>query len=190
MGLIDDLDSMELDDSVKEKIRQAHQSEIEEKDGEVQRLRREQDRDEVEKEVKDLGNMGFGEAPGLLKFVRQVFLSDDKEAGTVLLTDADLSLSGDDAVGARQREEISTADTLRRFIELMPKKEEDGKLKVALSDQGIAAEGDDPPPSGDDPTPEEAKEQSRKRAETALGRTVPQRSRKRYRNDGVEAVTA
>lgn len=180
MGLIDDLDSMELADDVKEKIRRAHETEIEEKDGEVKQLRREQDRDEVEKEVKDLGNMGFAEAPGLLKFVRQVFLSDDKEAGTVLLSDADLSLSGDDAVGARQREEISTADTLRRFIELMPKKDEDGKLRVALSDQGIAAEGDDPPPSGDEPSTEEKSEASRKRTEKALGRSIPQRSRKRY----------
>lgn len=177
MGLLDTLDSLNLSDEEKEKLRQEFAEE-------VTPLRTANRRSEVDQDVQKLIDMGFDSAPGALKFYRRVQLSDDGEPGTVLLSDADMNLSGDDATGATGREGMSSAQILKRFVEMLPKNEE-GKLALALSDQGIAGSTGKPPAKGDqiDGSGDEA--DHRAGAEKALGRTITRDRSKRYRRGGV-----
>lgn len=179
MGVIDVIDELDLADEVKDRLRQEHEQEAEEHRG----TRRELNRNNVEQEIKDLTQMGFEEAPGLLKYVRRVFLSDDEEPGLVLLSDNELHLSGDDATGAKQREEVTAAGVLREFIKLMPKNEE-GKLAVKLSDQALEDEEGRKPNNDDEQGAADA-EGARTRLSQVTGRPVGQVQRKRYRRNGV-----
>lgn len=134
MGLIDELESMDLADDVKDRIRREHEAELNGNTVELSQLRAQARRNDVEQEVEGLKAL-FGEQPGLLKYVRRVLLSDDEAPGLVLLSDADMQLSGDVATGATQKDEVTVAGAIRQFIELLPKKD-DGTL--ALSDQVLA----------------------------------------------------
>lgn len=177
MGLYEEIDRLDLSDELKEKLRQEHQQEIGNKDDELLQLRRRNRKGEVESEIKDLDTLFHSEAPGLLKFVRRVYLSDDQQPGSVLLSDADLELSGDEATGARSDEEISVAGAIREFIKLMPRTQE-GKLK--LSDQAHVTD-DHGRPEDEAEEKETARTERRKRVETTLGRPV---ERKRGRIKG------
>jgi hypothetical protein len=179
VGLLEELDRMDLADDVKERIRQEHQQEIQAEQSKRVIAEAQKRRGDVNAEIKELADIGFSESPGLLKFVRRVFLSDDGEPGIVLLSDADLELSGDEATDATGKEEMSTAETLRKFISLMPKKEVEGKLKVQLSDQALGAEaGEKPDDKSDDDASREEREKS---AKGWSGQEVGTRTRKRYR---------
>lgn len=174
MGFLDTLDGLELSDEVKEQLRQEHSSEIEPRDSELAEAKREARRTSVEQEIEGLGNIGLSD-PGIAKFVRRVFLSDDEDVGIVLLSDADLQLSGDEAVGARDKQEMSAAGVLREFISLLPKNQE-GKLdlgSMALSDDA----GD--PPEEDDDDPDKSREERKKSTENWMGHPVT-RTRSRY----------
>lgn len=140
MGLIDEIDKLELSDDVKARLRAEHEQE-------VAPLRASNRRQEVESEIQALGALGLSDSPGLMKFVRRIFLSDDAEPGLVMLSDNELSLSGDVATGANGREEISVADAVRKVFELMPKNAE-GKLN--LSDQGLVTENHGRPDDGEE----------------------------------------
>lgn len=148
MGLIDILDSLNLSDEEKAKIRQEHEQEVVNLSNENATLKARDRRESVEQEVQDLASLGLEEAPGLLKFYRRALLSDDEEPGAVLLSDNELNLSGDTATGAGGREEISVAGALRKFVELLPRNQE-GKLN--LSDQALVNNAGDPTPIGDNP---------------------------------------
>jgi len=174
VGLLDTLDTLDLSDEVKEQIRREHESEISGSQSTISTLRAQTKKAKVHQEVEDLKQL-FGDEPGLLKYVRRVFLSDDEEAGLVLLTDSDMELSDDDKTGATSREEVTAAGVLRQFIELLPKK--DGKL--ALSDQVLLSENTERPSNGDDPTPEEKSAGAKERLGAITGVTV-ERTRKRY----------
>src|SRR4051812_10443771 len=126
MGFLDKLNELELDDDVKEQLRRQHVSEIEEKDEELSQAKFSDRKSSVEDEVKELKEIGLAD-PGILAYVRRVLLSDDGEAGIILLSDAELELSGDEATGSRKKEEKSTADVLRGFIDILPRNNE-GKL--------------------------------------------------------------
>jgi hypothetical protein len=168
VGLLETIDSLELSDEQKDALKQQYGVEIGSKDDEVNRLRRRNRKTEVETEITALSALGFSESPGLLKFVRRCYLSDDGQPGSVLLSDADLELSGDEAVGARSEEEISVAGAIREFIKLMPRTQE-GNLK--LSDQALAGD-DHGKPADEEQEGQEAKDARRQRVESTLGRPI------------------
>jgi hypothetical protein len=182
VGLLEEIDKLELSDEAKTKLKKEYGVEVGTKDDELEKLRRRNRKSDVEKEIDDLkalfGDKPEDQAPGLLKFVRRVYLSDDQQPGSVLLSDADLELSGDEATGARSEEEISVAGAVREFIKLMPRSQ-DGKLKVMLADQANAS-GDHGRPGSEEEEGEEAQTEKRKRVESTLGRPV-ERKRDRYK---------
>lgn len=150
MGFIEDIRARtDIGDDVKEAIITSHR-------GEVDPLRAQSRKEKVEGEITALSNLGFSEAPGLLKYVRRVFLSDDEQPGVVLMSDTDMGLTGDLATGATGREEQTVAGAIRKFIELMPKSEE-GKLSVNLSDQASTTDDHGRPDNGDGTQTEEEK---------------------------------
>lgn len=176
MGLIDEIDKLDLSEDVKAQLRAEHQKETAGSAEEMATLRAKSKQDDVKTDVESLKNLGFSEAPGLLKFVRRVFLSDDDEPAAVLLTDADMQLSGDDVTDAVKREEITVSGAIKKFIELMPRNAE-GKL--ALSDQALL-EGNDDKPDDDE---ENDDKKSKKHGENLAGVTgvSVERTRKRYK---------
>lgn len=177
MGLLDEIDKLELSDEQKDRLRQEYGTEVSTKDDELSKYRRRSLKAEVDKEIDGLKKLGFSESPGLLKFVRRVLLSDDDQPGAVLLSDADLELSGDEAVGARTEEEISVAEAIREFIKLLPRTEE-GHVKLA--DQVLIHNSTERPASEEEES-DDAKAQKRQRVEKTLGRPV---ERKRTRFQG------
>jgi hypothetical protein len=176
VGILDTINQLDLSDEQKALLRREHEQE-------VNPLRARSRREEVDREIETLKGIGFSDAPGLLKFVRRALLSDDGEPGLVMLSDEELDLSGDEATGATGRQEITTANAIREFIKLMPRNEE-GKLKIALSDQGLAGEANEPPQKDDNPDSDEKREERRKSAEGWAGRPI-KRSRERYQKGGV-----
>lgn len=177
MGFLEDLEKLDLADDVKEQMRQAHSSEVQTLSSELTTLKTKDRRSDVEREVTELSDAGFKNHPGLLKFYRRVLLSDDQEPGTVLLSDADMQLSGDVATGATQKEEKTTADVLRDFVKLLPKGD-DGKFVFA---DMLLADDDHgrPDDTEGDPTPEDKTKQAKENLSKITGRTV-ERTRKRY----------
>lgn len=176
MGLIDTIDQLDLSDEAKATIRREHEQEMAREREERQRLEREQRRTTVEAEIAALADAGFKEAKGLLAFTRRVFLSDDQEPGLVLLSDHELSLSTEQASGATQREEISTADVLRKFITMLPRNDQG---TIALSEQALLTEDHGRPESGEEPSKQEKSDAARERLGNITGQSVA-RTRKRY----------
>jgi len=176
MGYVEDIEKLELADDVKEQLIRSHQQEVDPLLQNNQALSRRSRKTAVNQEVIQLSNLGFDEAPGLLKFVRRVLLSDDEEPGLVLLSDADLELSGDEATGANGKEELTVAGAIRKFIELMPKSQE-GKLN--LSDQVHGNENINRPDKGNDDPETKATERAERTERLAGGKV--ERTRKRYR---------
>jgi hypothetical protein len=173
VGFLDDVKKLELADDLKEKLIQAHQSEIDPYKEQNDKLQAKTKQDSVKREVDDLKALFGEDSVSLLKFCRRVFLSADaEEPGAVLLSDADLELAGDDATGASGREDISVAGALRKFIELMPRTDE-GKLKVQLSEQVEESLAGSNRPDGDN------EEDVSVKASRLAGRPV-KRSGKRY----------
>lgn len=171
MGYVEDIQEMDLADDVKQTLIQAHQKEIDPIRDENRTLSAETRKDKVEQEIGVLSGMGFEDAPGLLAWVRRIYLSSDAEApGAVLLADNELGLSGVQASGATGREEISVAGAIRKFIELMPK--EDGKLKLQFTEQ-ITGDGDHGrPDDGGEPSDEERETERRARTNRLSGRPI------------------
>lgn len=175
MGLIDTLDSLDLSDEVKEQIRREHEAEVTPLSTQLADERRKSNTDKIEAEITALSDAGLKEAPGALKFLRRVFLSDDAEPGLVLLSDTDLGLADDKGTGARSKEDISVAGALRELITLLPKKDS----KFMFSDQALAENSGDKPDSGEEPDEKEKTEGARQRLGKITGHTEP-RTRKRY----------
>jgi hypothetical protein len=176
VGILEEIDKLELSDDVKDKLRQEHEREIDPLKSERDSLKAKDKRSAVEDDVKGLSALGFSEAPGLLKFYRRVLLSADaEEPGAVLMSDSELHLSGDVATGATGREDISVAGALRKFVELLPRNNE-GKLE--LSDMMLATDDHGRPEDGG--TEEgETTDDHRKNLEKVTGRKLT-RTRKRY----------
>jgi hypothetical protein len=176
VGLLEEIDKLELSDEQKATLRTEYGVEVGSKDDEITALRRRNRKDAVEAEISELGAL-FSDAPGLLKFVRRVYLSDDEQPGMVLLSDDDLELEGDQRTGARTEEDITTAAAIREFIQLLPRNSE-GKL--ALSDQAlITGDHDAPDRSSGDVESDEQKVARRDRVAGVLGRPV-ERNRTRF----------
>ena len=178
MGILETIETLDLADEVKDKLRQEHQSEFDPLKSENDSLKAKDRRSSVEDEVKTLGDLGLSAAPGLLKFYRRVLLSADaEEPGAVLMSDSELHLSGDVATGATGREEISVAGALRKFVELLPRTSE-GKLE--LSDMMLATEDHGKPEQGG-AEGSETSDDHRANLAKITGRAVT-RTRKRYGN--------
>jgi len=172
VGYEEDIQAMDLADDVKQTLIQAHRAEIDPLRNENRTLSAETKKEKVEGEIDALKGMGFEDAPGLLVWVRRVYLSADaEEPGAVLLADNELGLSGDSASGATGREEISVAGAIRKFVELMPK-QEDGKLKINLAAQITGDEDHDKPETGEEKTGEERATERRERAARLSGRPI------------------
>ena len=173
MGILETIDSLDLADDVKDKLRQEHATELDPLKSENDTLKAKDRHSAVEDEVKALASLGFDEAPGLLKFYRRVLLSADaEEPGAVLMSDTEMHLSGDLATGATGREEISVAGALRKFVELLPRNNE-GKLE--LSDMNVTENHTRPEEGGEGETSEDHK----KNLAEITGRPIT-RTRKRY----------
>lgn len=188
MGYEEDIQAMDLADDVKQSLIQAHRAEIDPLRDENRSLSAETKKEKVEGEIEALKGMGFEDAPGLLVWVRRVYLSADaEEPGAVLLADNELGLSGDNASGATGREEISVAGAIRKFVELMPK--EDGKLKINLAAQITGEDDHGKPDKGDDEkTGEERATERRERAARLSGRPID-REAVRAKRYGVASLT-
>jgi hypothetical protein len=184
VGFLDELNKLDLADDVKQALVREHTQEATKDAEEVARLRAQARTNAVNEEIDGLKKLGFDQAPGLLKFVRRVFLSDDEQPGAVLLSDADMQLSGDAATGATSREDISVAGAVRQFISLLPKNNE-GKL--ALSDQAIIDNSGDGPERTDAEDPAKKTAGARERLGGITGHTVDRSARKRYRGGGAVA---
>jgi hypothetical protein len=183
MGLLEDIDALELSDEQKATLKEKYSDEIKAQEDENSRLRRERNKTNVTKELDDLKEIGL-EDPTLRKFLRRVFLSDDDEPGIVLLSDSDLELSGDDAIGSHKREEKTTAQVLRDFIGLLPRNQE-GKLDLG----GMALEDDNHghPKDGEEEDEEKKRTERKESTKKWLGRE-PTRSRKRYEGRSLAGV--
>jgi hypothetical protein len=188
VGYIEDIQAMDLSDDVKQSLIDAHNAEVNPLRESNQSLQARERRERVNGEVEQLKSLGFEEAPGLLAYVRRVFLSADaEEPGAVLLSDNEMGLSGEVSTGATTREEVSVAGALRKFIELMPKTG-DGQLAVKLSDQVDGASGDHGrPDKGGDLDVEEREAQVKARAARLSGRTIDRETvrGKRYRTASI-----
>lgn len=175
MGILEEIDKLELSDEQKATLRREYASEIDPLREQNDSLTARDRRSSVDTEIKALSDLGFSEAPGLLKYVRRIYLSADaEEPGAVLLSDNEMGLSGDEATGATGREEISVAGTLRKFIELMPRSQE-GKLQ--LSDITVDDDHNRPDPGDNDP--EKKVKEHRENLGRITGRSLD-RTRKRY----------
>jgi hypothetical protein len=171
VGYEEDVQAMDLADDVKQSLIQAHRAEVDPLRNENRTLSAETKKEKVEGDIDALKAMGFEDAPGLLVWVRRVYLSADaEEPGAVLLADNELGLSGDAASGATGREEISVAGAIRKFVDLMPK--EDGKLKINLGEQITGDDDHGRPDEGGEPSEEERQTQRRERATRLSGRPI------------------
>jgi hypothetical protein len=192
VGILEEIDALELSDDVKERLKAEHNREIDPLKADRARLARDSKRDKVEDEIKSLGVLFSDdegnvvpEAVSLLKFTRRVLLSDTdadpaQEPEAILLADHELGLSGDQATGAHAQEGITAAGAVRKFVELLPTAEKDGKMRLLLSDVALSAD-DHGREAGSGATEEES--DSTKRAEHlagAIGADVPKRTRSRY----------
>lgn len=194
MGIIEDIDAMEgLSEENKTKLKAAHLSEVDPLRADRERLARESKRDKVEEEVKALGSLFADEegnmspqAISLLKFTRRLLLSDtdadpSQEPEAVLLADHELGLSGDLATGAHTQEGITAAGAVRKFVELLPTAEKDGKLRLLLSDVAIMA--DDHTRESGSGAVEGSEDEHKQRADhlaSATGLDPVKRTRRRY----------
>jgi hypothetical protein len=186
VGYEEDVQAMELADDVKQQLIQAHRAEVDPLRNENRTLSAETKKEKVEGDIEALKAMGFEDAPGLLVWVRRVYLSADaEEPGAVLLADNELGLSGDAASGATGREEISVAGAIRKFVDLMPK--EDGKLKINLGEQITGDDDHGRPDEGGEPSEEERQTQRRERATRLSGRPID-RAAVRAKRYGVATI--
>lgn len=185
MGYVEDIQAMDLSDEIKQTLITAHRAEVDPLRVTNQSLAAQSKQTKVEAEVEQLKGIGFAESPGLLKFVRRVYLSDDEEPGAVLLSDTEMGLSGDSSTGSAGREEISVAGAIRKFIELLPKNTE-GKLM--LSDQATLLDDHGRPGTGGDNQTDEEKAAERKaRTDRLAGRNID-RSASRSKRYGTASV--
>lgn len=86
--------------------------------------------------IEELKAMGFSEAPGFLKFYRQIYLSDDGEPAAVLFSDDDCKI---------KEAELSALAILDRAIDALPKEDD----KILFSGQALVTADDTPPPATD-----------------------------------------
>ena len=181
MGILETIDALNLSDEEKARMRREYEAEVDPLRTENSSLKTKDRGDRVKAEILALSEAGWNKAPRALAFVRRVYLSPDaEEPGVVLFADHELGLSGDDATGATQREEMSAKKVLETFFSLLPT-DKDGKLKIELSDQGDLTDDHGKPPAGDADDADAKTAAHKSSLGKALGRTIDRPSLgKRY----------
>jgi len=171
VGILETIDTLNLSDEEKARMRREYAEEVDPLKSERDRLQANDRSERVRVEIANLSDAGLKEAPAALAFLRRLYLSPDaEEPGVVLFADHELGLSGDEATGARAREEMSTKAAFEHFFSLLPKDTE-GKLKLVLSDQGDITDEHGKPKTGDDLADAEANTAAHKES---LGRAIGQ----------------
>ena len=169
MGILETIDALNLSDEEKARMRREYAEEVDPLKSERDNLKANDRASRVRVDIANLADSGLKEAPAALAFLRRLYLSPDaEEPGVVLFADHELGLSGDEATGARAREEMSTKAAFQHFFSLLPK-DTDGKLKLALSDQGDITDEHGKPKTGDDAADSEANTAAHKES---LGRAI------------------
>lgn len=185
MGYVEDVQAMDLSDDIKEKLITSHMQETR-----PQRLAGY--KSEADAVVDRFRKMGFSEEEGctaFLKRLRRIQMSEDAhEPAAVLMSDSDLELTGEAKLDAGSREEVNLADEVVNLLNLLPGAIE-GKLKIQLSEQALAAEEGERPGSGDE-NPEQAASDASKRLSTHTGVQTKGVSRSRYRRGGRVVATS
>ena len=178
MGILETIDALNCSDEEKARMRREYAEEIDPLRSERDRLQATDRQGRVKVEIANLSDAGLKEAPAALAFLRRLYLSPDaEEPGVVLFADHELGLSGDEATGAHAREEMSTKAAFEKFFSLLPK-DKDGKLKIALSDQGTLTEDHGQPLTGDAAADAEANTTAHKSSlGKAIGREIGRPSR-------------
>jgi hypothetical protein len=182
VGILETIDALNLSDEEKARMRREYAEEVDPLKTENSTLKGNDRRERVKVEIANLSDAGLKDAPAALAFLRRLYLSPDaEEPGVVLFADHELGLSGDEATGAHAREEMSTKAAFEKFFSLLPK-DKDGKLKVALSDQGTVTEDHGQPLTGDAALDADANTAAHKSSlGKAIGREIGRPSReKRY----------
>jgi hypothetical protein len=182
VGILETIDALSLSDEDKARMRREYAEEVDPLKTERDTLKQTDRRERVKVEIANLADAGLKEAPAALAFLRRLYLSPDaEEPGVVLFADHELGLSGDEATGARNREEMSTKAAFEHFFSLLPK-DSDGKLKVTLSDQGDITDDHGKPKTGDNVADADANTAEHKSSlGRAIGRDIGRPSReKRY----------
>jgi hypothetical protein len=182
VGILETIDALSLSDEDKARMRREYAEEVDPLKTERDTLKQTDRRERVKVEIANLADAGLKEAPAALAFLRRLYLSPDaEEPGVVLFADHELGLSGDEATGARNREEMSTKAAFEHFFSLLPK-DKDGKLKVTLSDQGDITDDHGKPKTGDNVADADANTAEHKSSlGRAIGRDIGRPSReKRY----------
>jgi hypothetical protein len=96
VGILEEIDKLELSDEQKETLRREYSTELDPLKNENDSLKAKDRRQSVDDEVKALAALGLSDSPGLLKYYRRALLSpDSEEPGAVLLSDTEMHLSGD-----------------------------------------------------------------------------------------------
>jgi hypothetical protein len=180
VGLIEELDKLNLSDEEKAKLKSEYKNEFDPLKTELDTHKAKSKKDSVEEKI---DNWGLSEFPGVAKKVRRYLLAPDaEEPGALLLSDAEMGLTGDKATGATTREEVSLASAITDIFDSMPRNQE-GKLN--LSDQALGVEDHGHPGNGEAESAEEKAESAKKRISKVTGKSVT-RTGKRY---GQEVTT-
>lgn len=185
MGYIEEIDQMDLSDEVKSDLKAKYLA-----DTRPQRVAGY--RSEADEFVQLLSDAGLEKAPGFLKRIRRIMMSEDAhEPAAILMSDAELGLTGDEATGATGREEVTLAQEIKALFSLLPGFQEK-KLKIDLGAMALADEAGVKPDDGGDPTPDEKTKEARtnlRRVTGQAGDGAPVMTRKRYRRSGHVVAT-
>lgn len=125
------LDGLDLSDEQRAQI-EAQFADDEADAQELERLRQKDREREVDDKIDGLKEVGLSDNPGVLKFLRRIYLSDDGKPSAILLADDDAGL---------KQEEVSLSDAFDQFLDLL--KNQEGKLE--LSSQAVNTGGKRPP---------------------------------------------
>jgi len=148
-----DMDKLELSDEARELI-EHQQTELAENKEELAKVKADNQKHEVESKIENLKKIGLDQYPGLLKFIRNVYLSDD--GGTAILL-------SEEENGKESKSKLTSTQIVDGFVEALPK--EDGKIK--LSEQILEIDNDNKPE--DDTSKEVPQEEKTAKAAEFLG---------------------
>lgn len=112
------------------------------------RLGRSSDEQDLEKRVEELKEAGFAEMPGTLAYYRDIFLSEDGEVATVLL-------SHDDDGNETGKKSLTATELIDGFIASIPT---DKEGKILLSGQALDTGNNEKPPEVELSDEEEARD--------------------------------
>lgn len=151
------LDGLNLSDDQRTQIEAQFAAE-DENAQELERLRTEARTREVDDTIAELSESGLKDNPGVLKYIRNIFLNDDQQPSILLSED-----------GSSERKPTSVTDAFTGFLNLL--KNQDGKIKLSTQSADLSADDDRERPA-DDTSGELSHEDALKAAAKELGLSV------------------